>query len=82
MDIIEKTIMGWRTKYKDGFTSEELEQVLEHFGIEDKSDEFTAALGTYTCAMIDKEFITFHHDVILGVRCVVEDRSPYSWEMD
>lgn len=74
-------IKNFKTKHEMGFTSEEIDLLLEDYPSVSK-DKFDETLGTITCTMIDKEVIIYHHDVELALRCCLENRKMKSYEWD
>lgn len=77
---VEEFIYEYSTKHKQGFTVYEINTILEEYGI-DKNNFYTA-LGVNTCMIIDNEFITYHCDVLKGLRCVIENREQTFEEWD
>jgi len=77
---LELFIDTYKTKHKEGFTSGEIEFILEKYKID--SDKFYEALGVNTCMVIGNDYITYHCDVEKGLRCVIEDRDQNILEWD
>lgn len=73
-------INDYQTKYKEGFTSSEINEVLENNNID--KEKFYEALGVNTCMIIEGNVITYHCDIIKGLRCVFENRGQNLLEWD
>ncbi len=72
---IEKRVRRFKTKYKEGFTSYEIDTLLGDFPDLDLQ-KFNNALKGTTCIMIDGETIAPPCDVELALHCGVEKRIP------
>lgn len=81
MDNIKEKVYSFKTKYKEGFTNKEIEELLKDFPDINK-DKFNNALRGITCMVMNKEIITYHCDIELAIRCGTENRNPKSYEWD
>jgi len=77
---VEEFIYDYPTKHNEGFTGSEIKDILLKYNID--SETFYVKLGVNTCMNIGGEFITYHCDVIKGLRCVIEDREQTLEEWD
>lgn len=77
---VEDFIYEYPTKNKEGFVGSEINTILEKYEID--KDKFYDALGVNTCMMIGGEFVTYHCDVLKGLRCVIENREQTFEEWD
>lgn len=68
------------TKHKQGYTSLEMVNLCDKLGLDKPT--FYDKLGVNTCMVIDGEVITYHCDVELAVRLVIEDREMTQEEWD
>lgn len=78
---ISERVYAFKTKYEQGFTNREIAELLVSYP-EINMDAYHEGIGIHTAMMIDDEIITYHSDVILGIRCGVENRKPTHWEFD
>lgn len=77
---IQKAVIDYPTKYKEGFINIEIVDLLENLNINKK--KFNKAMGVNTCMLIDGNLITYHTDIIKGIVCAIEDREQNSIEWD
>ena len=77
---LKDVVYNYNTKYKNGFTKTEIDNLLEELNINER--RFNKALGVNTCMLIDGEAITYHTDVLKGVVCAIENREQNSLEWD
>ena len=78
---LDGLINNFPTKNKEGFTTNEIDDLLKLFpNIE--TSKFDDALGIRTCMFIDNEIITYHCDILTALRCVTENREMRSYEWD
>ena len=77
---LDDIINNYQTLYDKGFTGIELNQLLEKYSID--IDSFYEKLGVNTVGVIDGKFITYHCDIIKGIRCVLENREQTLDEWD
>lgn len=73
MKNIEKIVSEYKTKYKYGFTKEEILDVLKNFPKINMTKFHEATFGD-TCEMVDGDLITFHCDLKKALRCGIENR--------
>lgn len=77
---IEKIVLKYKTKYKEGFIQSEIDDLLEKLNVNEK--RFNKAMGVNTCMVIDGNLITYHKDVLKGVVCAIENREQNIVEWD
>jgi len=77
---VESFVYDYPTKHVKGFIGKEIIEILEKYEID--KDRFFDALGVNTCMMIDGEIITYHCDILKGLRCVIENREQTFEEWD
>lgn len=77
--MIEKQVNEYKTKYPQGFTSDELQDFLDknypHFA----GNKFNKAMGINTCMMIDGELIHYHIDIITALHKLTGNPTVY-WD--
>jgi hypothetical protein len=78
---IKKKIQNYPTKHKDGFTDTEIKQLLKEYP-NINLNKFHNALNGITGIIIDKDFLTYHCDVELALRCGIENRDSNVEEWD
>ena len=61
-------VYNYPTKYREGFTKSEIEEVLKNFPNLNREFYNNALFGT-TCMMIDNEMITYHCDIENAIIC-------------
>lgn len=78
---IEQVIEKFKTKYKEGFTYSEIDELLKYFpNINMK--KYNEAMICNTCMIIDGESIIYHCDVRTALYCGVENRNLRTEEFD
>jgi len=77
---VEEFVYDYPTKHVQGFMGSEIMTILE--GCEIDKDKFFDALGVNTCMVIGGETITYHCDILKGLRCVIENREQTFEEWD
>ena len=81
MDEIDKILNDFETKYKEGFTKEELNKLISFFpNINIKA--FNNSLMGNTGPIINDEFLIYKHDAQLALRCGLENRDRTFTEFD
>lgn len=80
-DKLETDVLTFPTKNSQGFTYSEIQLLLESYP-SINHEKFNEALMGITGLLIDGEFITYHGDVLLALRCGLENRSPTLFEWD
>jgi len=70
-----------KNKYKEGYTSLEIRELL-NLNPEIDSEKFFSALKGCTGMIKDGHMITYHCDVDLAIKCCLENRDPKPWEVD
>jgi len=78
---IEDVVYNYPTKYKIGFTNEEIRELLKKFP-QITFEKFSEAIGIHTAALIEGQVVMYHTDVALGIICAMENRSPSLAEFD
>lgn len=78
---VHKIVFGFKTKNKEGFTKEEMKELLKLFP-DVTIAKFNKSLGTNTCMMINKEIITYHSDIETAIRLCIEKRGFKFGEFD
>ena len=69
MKNITKLVSNYKTKYKQGFTNNEIKQICDELSI--SHDAFYEALGVHTAVRIDEDIVTYHTDVIMALNCTI-----------
>ena len=77
---VESFVYDYPTKHVQGFLGSEIMTILEKYEID--NDKFFDALGVNTCMMIGGQAITYHCDILKGLRCVIENREQTFEEWD
>lgn len=77
---VEKIVNNFPTKHKIGFTGGEIIELMIKYNID--LNVFLDKLGVNTVSVIGGESITYHHDIIKGLRCVIENREQTLEEWD
>jgi hypothetical protein len=77
---VESFIYDYPTKHMQGFLGSEIMTILEKHEID--KDKFFTALGVNTVMVIDGKFVTYHCDILKGLRCVIENREQTFEEWD
>jgi len=80
MTITER-VNTYPTKHEEGFTPSEIDDILKEYTNIDMK-KFNEATSGITGMMIDGEFVTFHCDIELAIRCGIEKRNVRGYEMD
>jgi hypothetical protein len=77
-DIVE----SHPTKYKEGFTSDEIDSLLKDKFPNISRDTLSEKVGVVTCMVKDDNVIFYHSDIELAMRCCLENREQYPHEWD
>lgn len=80
IDNVEKIVYENKTKHQMGYTRFELQELLKSHDID--MDKFYEKMGPNTVGVIETEVIIYHHDILKGLRCVLEDREQTTEEWD
>lgn len=78
---VQEIVFGFKTKNKEGFTKEEIKELLKLFP-DVTIEKLNKALGTNTCMIIKKEIITYHSDIEIAIRRCIENRGFKFGEFD
>ena len=75
-------VYKYPTKHSEGFTNTEIKELLEKYYPEVTIEKLFEKIGVHTGYFKDGESITYHHDVDLGIRLVLENREMKQYEWD
>lgn len=75
-------VYGYRTKYRVGFTAEEITNLLTEHYPKITYAMFADKMGVVTCQREDGKFVYYHSDVELAIRLCLEKRGPTQFEFD
>jgi len=78
---IEEKVYNFKTKNKEGFIHNEIEDLLKDYP-NINMDKFNEALFGNTCMIIDGEMVQYHCDIYKALICGIKNRSLYSSEWD
>lgn len=78
---ISERVNNYPTKHEEGFISSEIDELLKEYPNIDK-EKFNEAINGVTGIIKGNEFITFHCDVELALKCGMEKRNVRGYEMD
>jgi|AntAceMinimDraft_4_1070372.scaffolds.fasta_scaffold80150_2 hypothetical protein len=78
---VEKFINNYPTKYKEGFTDAEVNEMVKKFPIIN-IEKFNSTLTGITCMKINDDILTYHCDLITALKCGLENRDmfPHEWD--
>ena len=81
LELVEDNVYNFRTKYKNGFTNDEINQIKsQYIGL--NQDKFNNAMIGNICMLIDDEVISYHYDVYNALKCGIENRNLTATEWD
>ena len=80
-DHIYKRVYGFKTKYQEGFTADEIKELLKFYPHIDMDKYYKAVQGD-TCAVIDNQIIQYHCAIEEAIRCGLENRDIKPYEFD
>lgn len=80
IDNVEEIVNNYPTKHEIGFVGRETLALLKKYEID--THDFFEKLGTNTVGVIDTEVVTYHCDILKGLRCVLENRDQTLEEWD
>ena len=80
IENVEEIVNNFPTKHERGFVGREILALLKEYNINTK--QFFEKLGTNTVGVIDTEVVTYHCDILKGLRCVLENREQTLEEWD
>ena len=70
---LDGLINNFPTKHKEGFTTPEIDDLLKLFpNIE--TSKVDDALNYNTCEVVEGEIINYHCDVLMALKCGIENR--------
>lgn len=78
---LKNFIYNYKTVYPQGFTFDEIKDVLTHFPSVN-IEKYNNAMTCLTCFAIDGNTVIFHCDVLTGIRCGLENRDISPLEFD
>ena len=78
---LESLVYNFKTKNKKGFTYADQKKLLKKFP-KINMQKYNSAMMGQTCIMINKELVTYHHDVLKALRCGLENRNLTEIEFD
>lgn len=81
MKTLSSKVHNFDTKNKEGFVQSEIDELLKDYP-DINMDKFNDALMGITCMRIDDEMVIYHVDILLALKCGIEDRNPTSTEWD
>jgi hypothetical protein len=73
MKNVEVFVENYKTKYEEGFTFEEVKEMLSKFVYIDKK-KFYKDLGCVTGVMVNEEFVVYPCYVTTALRCGIEKK--------
>ena len=74
MKNIKEKVYNFNTKYKEGFTSSEVKELLKDYP-NINMDKFNNALMNITCTMKEGESVKHHYDIEKALICGTENRN-------
>ena len=80
IDNVEDIVYNWPTKHEMGFMGIEINTILEDYKID--KNKFYDKLGINTVGVVNGQIVTYHCDILKGLRCVLEDRDQTFEEWD
>ena len=78
---IRDIVHNFPTKYKEGFISEEQQELLKLFP-NINMEKYHDALHGVTCIMQDGKIVIYHCDIITALKCGTQDRQINIYEWD
>lgn len=81
VNFIQDIVYNYKTKNKEGYTSDEMIDLLKHFPDVTK-EQLGEALGVRTVIEINNEMVTWKDDVELALNCIINKRKPTIYEFD
>ena len=79
---VREFVYNYKTKYKRGFTDEEVKEVLKKYPEADNEKFHDAMIGNTGILSDEGEFVNYHVDVLHALYCGLENRDLYPWEFD
>jgi hypothetical protein len=80
IDNVEDIVYNWPTQHEMGFTGIEINTLLGNYLID--GEKFYDKLGINTVGVVNGQSVTYHCDILKGLRCVLEDRDQTLEEWD
>lgn len=79
---IEDIVFEFKTEYEDGYTYDDISNLLSEKFPKITREIFNEKLGVVTGIIIDGKPIIYHCDVALALKCAVSNRKQTIWEFD
>lgn len=79
---IEDVVYNYKIKNEIGFTSQEIDKMLEKHFPNIAREKLNETIGIVTCALINNQVITYHTDIYYALRNLVLDQPMNSLEWD
>lgn len=76
----EKLVNNYPTKYKEGFTRNEIYQFVKDNNLD--LEDFLTKLGVNTGMLIGREAVTYSCDILTAFICTLENREQNLFEFD
>ena len=81
IDNVEEIVYNYPTKYRQGLTANELQELLVKYNI--NLDDFVNKMGIgHTCMVLEGNTIRYYCDILTALRCVIENRDMTLDEWD
>lgn len=80
IENVEEIVNNYPTKHQMGFVGREILALLKEYKIKPKA--FFKKMGPNTVGVIETEVVTYHCDILKGLRCVLENREQTLEEWD
>lgn len=79
---IREIVYNFPTTYEIGYTGEDQVKLLEQYFPQFTQEQLSEKIGVVTCTRIDDQFVIYHSDIELALRCLLENRNSNSFEWD
>jgi len=80
IENVEDIVYNWPTQHEMGFTGLEITTLLGSYLVD--AEKFYDKLGINTVGVVNGQSVTYHCDILKGLRCVLEDRDQTLEEWD
>lgn len=77
---LSEVIDNFPRKHKHGLVKEEVDVILEKYGVDKKA--YAKEMGINTAMIIDGEIVNYDNDIEKSIRCVLEGRTKTVFEWD
>lgn len=78
---LDHLVYNYKTKNMSGFTGKDIINFVSQFPTLNK-EKFKDALHGVTCVMIDGELVIYHCDIVMAIKCGLENRKIEGYEWD